>query len=137
MTYIAAALRKEVIERAKSRCEYCLMPQQDTYYTHEVDHIIPEKHRGETVSDNLCLACFECNRFKGSDFGSFDPETNLITELFNPRQHVWLEHFELNGAKFVPLTPIGRVTIFVLKLNDIERLQTRHDLLDAGRYPPK
>lgn len=72
MSYISQTLRKEVIERAKSCCEYCLVHQEDSLYTHEVDHIIPEKHRGDTVLDNLCLACFECNRFKGSDFGSFD-----------------------------------------------------------------
>lgn len=136
MSYISQTLRKEVIERAKSCCEYCLVHQEDSLYTHEVDHIIPEKHRGDTVLDNLCLACFECNRFKGSDFGSFDPETDEISQLFNPRTHIWPEHFELQGVEIKALTPIGRVTVFVLKLNELGRLQAREDLLDAENYPP-
>lgn len=111
-----------------------LASSRDSLYTHEVDHIIPAKHRGETELDNLCLACFECNRFKGSDFGSFDPETDEITQLFNPRKHLWEEHFKLNGARIIALTPEGRVTIFVLKLNDAGRLQTREDLLDGSSF---
>ena len=86
MTYISEALRRQVIERAGGCCEYCLIHQQDSLYTHEVDHVIAEKHRGETILENLCLSCLECNRAKGSDFGSFDPETEEITLLYNPRQ---------------------------------------------------
>lgn len=137
MTYIPDALRRQVIERARQRCEYCLIHQQDSLYTHEVDHIIPEKHRGETSVNNLCLACLECNRHKGSDFGSFDPETGQITPLFNPRQQAWSDHFRLEGARIIPLSPEGRVTVFVLNLNDEIRIRARQALLEAGRYPKK
>ena len=135
MTYIPENLRRQVIERAGERCEYCLLHQQVSLYTHEIDHIIAEKHRGKTVLENLCLACLECNRAKGSDFGSFDPETEVITRLYNPRTQLWDEHFQLNGARVVPLTPEGRVTAFVLKLNDEIRLRARQALSDAGVYP--
>ncbi|HVU09859.1 MAG TPA: HNH endonuclease signature motif containing protein [Phototrophicaceae bacterium] len=136
MSYIPEALRLHVIERAYRRCEYCLLHQDDTLYAHEVDHIIPEKHRGATSQENLCLACLDCNRHKGSDFASFDPETGEIALLFNPREHVWTEHFRLHGARIEPLTAEGRVTVFVLKLNDEMRLRAREALLKAGRYPP-
>jgi len=56
MSYIPEALRHEVIDRAKYCCEYCGIHQDDSLYTHEIDHIIPEQHRGKTISDNLCLA---------------------------------------------------------------------------------
>ena len=135
MTYIPEALRRQVIERASECCEYCLLPQTVSLYTHEVDHIIAEKHRGETVLENLCLACLECNRAKGSDFGSFDPETGEITLLYNPRQQSWEEHFRLDGARIVPLSAEGRVTAFVLKLNDEIRVRARQSLLEAGKYP--
>ena len=135
MTYIPEALRRQVIERAEGYCEYCLIHQQDSLYAHEVDHIIPEKHRGETNEENLCLACLECNRHKGSDFGSFDPETGEVTLLFNPRQQVWGDHFRLDGVRIIPLSPEGRVTIFVLQLNDEMRLLARQSLLEVGRYP--
>ena len=137
MTYIPEALRRQVIERASECCEYCLLPQAISLYTHEVDHIIAEKHRGETVLENLCLACLECNRAKGSDFGSFDPETGEITLLYNPRQQSWEKHFRLDGARIVPLSPEGRVTAFVLKLNDEIRVRARQGLLEAGKYPGK
>lgn len=135
MTYISDALRAEVVQRAGEHCEYCLIHQGDSLYAHEADHIIPVKHRGETTADNLCLACLECNRNKGSDFASFDPDTEQITPLFNPRQQQWRDHFRLEGARIVPLTPEGRVTVFVLKLNDEMRMNARQSLIVAGRYP--
>jgi hypothetical protein len=135
MTYIPEALRRQVIERAGGLCEYCLLHQQVSLYAHEVDHIIPEKHRGKTLLDNLCLACLECNRAKGSDFASFDPETGEITMLYNPRRQAWDEHFRLDGARIVPLSPEGRVTVFVLKFNDEVRVRARQALLEVGKYP--
>lgn len=135
MTYIPETLRRQVIERAGECCEYCLIHQQHSIYTHEVDHIIPVKHRGQTTADNLCLACLDCNRHKGSDFASFDPETDTVMTLFNPRRDVWSEHFRLDEAQIVPLTAVGRVTAFVLQLNDELRLRARTALLRAGRYP--
>jgi hypothetical protein len=135
MTYIPEILRRQVIERAEGYCEYCLIHQQASLYMHEVDHIIAEKHRGETVFENLCLACLECNRAKGSDFGSFDPETGEIILLYNPRQQVWDKHFRLDGARIIPLSPEGRVTVFMLKLNNEIRVRARQALLEAGKYP--
>lgn len=135
MTYIPEHLRREVSERAGGRCEYCLIHQQDSLYTHEVDHIIPVKHRGVTSIDNLCLACLECNRHKGCNFSSFDPETGQVTALFNPRQQRWHEHFRLDGGRIMPLSSEGRVTVFVLNLNDETRVRARSALRRAGRYP--
>ncbi|MEO1289607.1 MAG: HNH endonuclease [Chloroflexota bacterium] len=135
MTYIPDRLRQEVIERANHQCEYCLLHELDSIYSHEVDHIIPEKHRGETVSSNLCFACLECNRNKGSDFGSFDPENNEIVLLYNPRKDVWSKHFRLDDAKIIPQTATGRVTEFILKLNTEKRLSHRRLLIKAKRYP--
>jgi hypothetical protein len=123
------------MNRANGRCEYCRVRQRDSLYAHEIDHIIPEKHRGTTTSDNLCLACLDCNRHKGSDFASFDPETGEIALLFHPRKHNWSEHFRLNGPQIIPLSSEGRATVFVLKLNDEMRVRSRLALLEAGRYP--
>jgi hypothetical protein len=135
MTYINEALRRQVIERAENCCEYCHVHQDDIAYTHEVDHIIPEKHKGKTQLDNLCLACLDCNRHKGSDFATFNPETDEVIRLFNPRKHIWGEHFRLEGATIVPLSLEGQATVFVLKLNDDIRIQERKILIDLERYP--
>lgn len=134
MSYIPDTLRQEVIERAHGYCEYCFIHQSDSLYTHEVDHIIPEKHRGSTRSENLCLACLDCNRHKGSDFASFDPVSGQVALLYNPREQIWTEHFRLDGEHIEPLTAEGRVTVFVLKLNDEMRLRARRALIAARRF---
>jgi hypothetical protein len=58
-----------------------------------------------------------------------------ITALFHPRRDVWSDHFKLEEAQIVPLTPEGRVTVFVLKLNDPIRVRARQALIEGGRYP--
>jgi 5-methylcytosine-specific restriction endonuclease McrA len=85
MTYVSGQLRQLVIKRAKDRCEYCLFPQSAALLTFEMEHIIAEKHGGKTEAENLALACPYCNRAKGSDLGSIDPETKKLTPFFNPR----------------------------------------------------
>lgn len=135
-SYVSAELRQRVVERANSRCEYCLLHQRDAaLFDHEIDHIIAKKHRGQTTSDNLTLACFECNRYKGSDISSIDPQTNKVIPLFNPRQDSWADHFTFEGPSIIPLTAVGRVTVFLLRLNVEPRVRRREGLIALGRYP--
>ena len=135
MTYINAGLRRLVIERAGNCCEYCRLSQKDNFLPFEIDHIIAEKHNGTTDGDNLCLSCPTCNFFKGSDIGSIDTETGTLTPLFNPRTQKWLRHFQLDGAIIDPLTPAGRVTVFLLRLNRESQVAERSGLLELDRYP--
>jgi HNH endonuclease len=134
--YISAALRREVIERANGCCEYCLTDTEDRAVDFAIDHVIAEKHGGPTQSDNLCLSCYWCNSFKGSDLSSVDwDEDRAIVPLFNPRQQRWDDHFRLDGVRIIPLTAPGRVTAFLLQLNAPERIQERRLLLELGVYP--
>ena len=82
MTYISEPLRRLVQERAGYCCEYCQIPADVTFYAHEVDHVIALKHGGETIAENLAYACWRCNRYKGTDLGSFDPQTNQFSFLY-------------------------------------------------------
>lgn len=134
-SYISAALRRLVIERADGCCEYCLLHERAIFFAFEIDHIIAEKHNGTTVSDNLCLSCPDCNRLKGTDIGSIDRETHTLTPLFNPRTQTWGAHFRLNGVVIEPLSPIGRVTVRLLQMNSVERLQDREIYTRIGVYP--
>ena len=134
--HIPNELRRLVIERAGARCEYCLLHQDDRPETHQVDHVIALKHRGQTVADNLALACALCNNAKGSDIASIEPLTGEVTPLFNPRAQNWKDHFQLIGARIVGLTPTGRVTVEMMQLNDEQRLLDRQILMSAGLYPP-
>ena len=135
MSYVSARLRRLVAERAAHRCEYCLYPQQALFFTFEMEHIISEKHGGETSADNLALACPYCHRAKGTDLGSIDSETNLLVPFFNPRTHVWQQHLQLQEAEIIPLTPEGRVTCKILQFNTPDRLAERQRLVDADLYP--
>ncbi len=134
--HVPTAIRRFVIERAEGRCEYCLLHQDDTPLAHHVDHLIPLKHGGQTVSNNLALACLDCNRHKGSDLSAIDPVTGAILPLFNARLHTWYEHFAFEGARIMGQTPIGRTTVVLLRLNDYPRILQRQVLIEAGRYPP-
>jgi hypothetical protein len=129
------ALRRFIRMRAANRCEYCLLHEEDSFYPHQPDHIIAIKHQGETIESNLAWACHECNRMKGSDLTSVDPKTSRIVRLFNPRSDRWDSHFRLRQGRIVPLTSIGRVSVFLLRLNSRRLIEMRRILTRQGRYP--
>lgn len=135
MTYINAELRRQVMMRAGNCCEYCRLSQEDNTFSFQIDHVIAEKHEGKTSLENLSLSCPNCNGFKGSDIGSIDRETGKLTPLYNPRTQIWAEHFRLDGPIIEPLTPEGRVTVRLLKLNQVEQVDERRGLIVLGRYP--
>jgi hypothetical protein len=114
-----------------------LRGQEDYFLPFEIDHIIAEKHGGTTTLDNLCLSCFDCNRYKGSDIASRDPQTRRVIALFHPREQNWNEHFQLDNGKIEGLTAEGRVTVFLLRLNLPERVEERLSLQTLNRYPCK
>lgn len=132
----SAELRRQVIERAGNHCEYCWLHQDVAASTHQVDHVIAEKHGGQTSLDNLALSCTVCNRRKGSDISSIDPDTGALAALFNPRAQNWSDHFQLDGLRIVGLTATGRTTVAFLQLNAVERLIERAELIRAGQYLP-
>lgn len=133
-SYIPERIRKEVAKRANNRCEYCKLPQLPIQLKHEPDHIISRKHDGETTLENLALACFDCNRHKGTDVASYDDLTGNLTAFFNPRTQVWTEHFQMQNAEIVGLTPEARVVVKILQLNSEERIEQRQMLIDLGVF---
>ncbi|MBD2297385.1 MULTISPECIES: HNH endonuclease [Nostocales] len=128
LSYIPVALRRLVEERANHKCEYCLLPTKVVFFPHEIDHIIAEKHGGKTDADNLALTCWRCNRHKGTDLGSFDPQTGAFSFLFNPRTQQWSEHFSFSELTIVGLTDVGRTTVHLLQMNNEERIAERQRL---------
>ncbi len=99
-----------------------------------MEHVIAQKHGGKTVTENLTLACPYCNRAKGTDLGSIDPQTEVLTPFFNPRTQLWANHFQWWNGKIVPFTAQGRVTVTILQFNNRERLQERRKLIAVGQY---
>jgi hypothetical protein len=132
---LSAALRRLVRARAALRCEYCMLAEDDAFLPYEPDHVVSVKHGGATEASNLALACFDCNRYKGSDLASLDPETGFLTPLFNPRVDDWPTHFASEGGVIIPRTPSARVTVRLLRLNLPVRVEVREELASLGRWP--
>jgi hypothetical protein len=125
--------RRLVIERARRRCEYCLVHEDSAGFPHQIDHIISRKHGGSSGIGNLAYACVLCNRYKGSDIASLDRLGNPI-RFFDPRRDIWAEHFRLDGPVIQPITPVGEVTARVLRLNASERIIERQLWQALGQY---
>lgn len=132
---ISVQLRQFIVSRALNQCEYCLLHQNDSVARHNIDHIISLKHHGSTEADNLALACAECNYSKGTDIATIDPLGEQLVRLFNPRTDSWGDHFEFEGAIIVGLTPSGRGTVLLLRMNEPSRVKQRAYLMATGRYP--
>jgi hypothetical protein len=133
---VNAFLARLVWRRAGDCCEYCRIPQDVDYEPLEIDHIVARKHGGLTAADNLALACLHCNSFKGPNIAGFDPVTRKVTPLFHPRRQRWATHFRWRGAVLLGRTPVGRVTVAVLNVNDPPRVTLRAELIDDGLFPP-
>ncbi len=133
---VPASLRSFVRERAGRCCEYGLLPEEAVWVPHEPDHVVAAKHRGRTEEGNLAWTCLACNRHKGTDLTSIDPQTGRIVRLFNPRLDDWQRHFRLEEGRIIGRTAIGRVTEFLLKFNRPARVRLRRTLIAKGLYPP-
>lgn len=133
--YVSAELRRMISSRADGCCEYCLIHESHVVLTHEPDHIVAIKHGGKTTEENLAWACFLCNRFKGSDLASIDPQTGDVVRLFHPRHDHWTDHFRMEeDGTVIPLTDVGRATVQLLRLNLPESILTRRELIIRNQF---
>jgi len=133
--YISAEIRLMVSQRAGNICEYCLIAEEDSYYRHQIEHIISLKHGGSSEPENLALSCVYCNRNKGSDIASVVEGSNEIVRFYNPRKDVWSQHFKLVGVNILPSTDIGKATLRILQFNNDDRTLEREVVARLERYP--
>lgn len=127
--------REFVRQRAGGRCEYCRLPERFTEpLPFHAEHIVARQHRGSDDLSNLAWSCHRCNRLKGPNAASFDPDTNELVRLFNPRLDSWTTHFRVGGIHVIGLTAIGRTTVFLLELNSPERLVLRELMIRTGNW---
>jgi hypothetical protein len=136
--YIPVELRRQVRADAGGRCGYCHTPEALIGMPLEFEHLYPEARGGATVRENLWLACTRCNDFKGDRTDAVDPQTGETVQLFNPRTQSWIEHFSWSpdGTLIIGLTPIGRATVVVLRLNNEFIVVARRFWVEAGWWPP-
>jgi hypothetical protein len=129
-------LRQVVRTRAGERCEYCQMSQALQGATFHIEHVIPVSKGGITAAENLALACPSCNLEKSDLIESEDPLTGRPVPLYHPRRQAWRDHFTVEGARIVGVSPTGRATVALLQMNSERRLQIRQVEQSLGWWPP-
>lgn len=130
---IPSHLRRLVLKRAGGRCEYCRLSQAGQEATFHVDHVVPLREGGQTLADNLALACVSCSLRKGARSSALDPESGVPVPLFHPRRDPWGAHFQWEGARLIGLTPVGRATVGALNMNRPLVLALREEDARLGR----
>jgi len=97
----------------------------------------PFAQGGTDALDNLALACFHCNRRKADRLTATDPHGGASVLLFNPRQHMWSDHFIWSAdGLIIGVSPIGRAAITALELNRERAVNIRAADVAVSRHPP-
>lgn len=136
--YVPVELQRAVRARYGNCCAYCHTAEDLTIVVFEIEHIVPRALGGETVLDNLCLACPMCNRCKADRTRAVDPATGREVPLFHPHNDDWTNHFAWSedGTRIVALTPTGRATLAALRMNRPQLIRMRRMWVVMGEHPP-
>jgi hypothetical protein len=86
---------------------------------------------------NIAFSCDGCNTNKNVHIFWLDPETAVQSPLYNPRKENCKNHFYWNDdfTQILGLTPQGRATIVLLKLNRPGLINIRKALIAFGVFP--
>ncbi|MGL6075943.1 MAG: HNH endonuclease [Fimbriiglobus sp.] len=136
--YIPVALQRQIREHFRNCCAYCRTAEELTATTFEFEHIMPSSQGGETVFENLCLACPMCNRFKSDLVSAHDDMSETEVALFHPHQDRWVDHFAWNNGctQMIGLTSSGRATISQLRMNRPQMIRVRRMWVEMSEHPP-
>ncbi len=131
-------LKRRVVGRARSICEYCRSPQRYSVAPFSVEHIHPRAKGGHDGLENLAFACLGCNGHKHAKTEASDPLTGKSELLFHPRRQKWRDQFAWSEdyTLVIGQTPTGRATVEALQLNREGNVNLRRLLYAAGVHPP-
>lgn len=135
---VRVTVRRQVIQRAQKRCEYCQCSVEYATESFDVEHILPVSRGGATTLDNLAYACSGCNGHKHNKVTALDPLDGTEAALYHPRTQRWQDHFRWDETytQIVGLTPSGRATVAALHMNRPGVVNLRRLLLLVGEQPP-
>lgn len=99
---------------------------------------MPLALNGKTELKNLARSCGICNNHKHDKIKHTDPLTKQTVRLYHPRQDVWRDHFQWSddALNIVGITPAGRATVDLLKLNRLNAVNLRKLLKIADLHSP-
>jgi HNH endonuclease len=137
--YVSVGLQCRIRDRFANYCAYCQTAEALTAMTFEFEHILPLSAGGQTIWENLCLACPTCNRHKADRQTAVDPFTGQNVPLFHPQRQVWVDHFKWSedALEIVGLTSSGRATIVTLQMNRSQLVGVRKLWVKLEEHPPK
>jgi hypothetical protein len=126
--YISADLRRQIRARFANCCAYCRTDEALSVAIFEFEHIVPRSAGGTTV----------CNRWKADRTTATDPTTQQDIPLFHPQQDNWTDHFAWSegSTTIIGLTPVGRATISLLRMNRPQLTRVRRMWVAMGEHPP-
>ena len=123
--------REFVRQRAGGRCEYCHLPQSAIPSVQfHCEYFRARQHHGSDESSNICFSCRQCNLYKGSNQTAYDPQTDELVTLYNPRADIWDEHFRAEDGLIIGVSPKGRATVEFLQMNLPEYVGLRELITD-------
>lgn len=110
-------IEKALLTMSNDKCCYCECRVGEESKYMEVEHFLPKSHRPDLVVDwnNLLPSCKRCNGSKSNHNTETEPIIDPSAQ--NPKEHLLFRAFRLR-----PKTPLGEMTIDVLKLNHRERV---------------
>jgi len=109
-----ATTQKLVRNRAGNRCEYCHLHQDAApFLRFHIEHVQAKQPIQDDSPDNLALACPDCNRHKGPNLTTLDPNTR--------------------DSNFIRgISQIGIATEKLLAFNSDERVEMRSEIDSTG-----
>ena len=107
MSDVPARLRRLVLQRAESRCEYCGLSQEGQEASFHVDHIVPKAAQGPTRADNLALACVACSLRKEARRSAVDPMGRSQSRSIPTASPAMARPLSLGGSSYLGLDPYG------------------------------
>jgi hypothetical protein len=136
--YIPVEIARRIRDRFGSVCAYCRTSEDLSVAIFEFEHILPLSAGGTTTYENLCLSCPTCNRWKADRTLAPDSATQADAPLFHPHRDNWADHFAWNENSTIitGLTPSGRATIALLRMNRPQLIRLRRMWVAMGEHPP-
>lgn len=109
-------LKESLLSVSHSKCCYCECSLSEESKYMEVEHFEDKSHYPSKVMDwnNLLPACKRCN-------GSKSSHDVLKEPIINPFEHKPSDHLSFRLFNFKGTTTMGKTSIEVLNLNDLER----------------
>lgn len=116
---IKKPLKKAMLEMSHGKCSYCECRLEIESKDATIDHFLPKSKNPDEVVEwkNLFPACLRCNRKKNNR------EETIINPCENvPREYLGIRKTNRFRFKAIDSEGIGKNTIDVINLNDIQRV---------------